>query len=145
MTKRKRIVVGGDTTPSATAALRWAVTEAGHTPDCSVLVVHAFDLEGRADLALERDLDRSRRDARYRTQSWVVEVLGDSEVRVPVMVQTPDGSVEDALTAAAADAVMVVVGEPQNGHRRDLSERLSQRCTCPVVTIGIGTTPAMAS
>ena len=145
MNSRRRIVVGGDTTPSATAALRWAVQEAGRSAGCSVLVVHAFDVEGRADLALERDLDRSRRDARYRTQSWVVEVLGDTEVPVPVMVQTPDGSVEDALVAASADAVMVVVGEPQNGRRRDLSARLSQRCTCPVVTVGVGSSPALAS
>lgn len=145
MTHRRRIVVGGDTTPSATAALRWAVEEAARNADCSVLVVHAFDLEGRADLALERDLDRSRRDARYRTQSWVVEVLGDSEAKVPVMVQTPDGSVEDALVAAAAEAVMVVVGEPQNGRRRDLSAHLSQRCPCPVVTVGVGRTPALVS
>ena len=145
MIGRRRIVVGGDTTPSATAALRWAVQEAGRSAGCSVLVVHAFDVEGRADLALERDLDRSRREARYRTQSWVVEVLGDTDVPVPVMVQTPDGSVEDALVAASADAVMVVVGEPQNGHRRDLSARLSQRCTCPVVTVGVGTSPALAS
>lgn len=145
MGKRKRIVVGGDTTPSATAALRWAVAEAGHTPGCSVLVVHAFDVDGRADLALEKDLDRSRRDARYRTQSWVVEVLGDSAAPVPVMVQTPDGTVEDVLVAASQDAVMVVVGEPQNGRRRDLSERLSQRCACPVVTVGVGTSPALAS
>ncbi len=145
MTSRRRIVVGGDTTPSATAALRWAVQEAGRSAGCSVFVVHAFDVDGRADLALERDLDRSRRDARYRTQSWVVEVLGDTDVPVPVMVQTPDGSVEDALVAASTDAVMVVVGEPQNGRRRDLSARLSQRCTCPVVTVGVGTSPALAS
>ena len=46
MTKRRRIVVGGDTTPSATAALRWAVGEAAHNPECSVLVVHAFDVVG---------------------------------------------------------------------------------------------------
>jgi nucleotide-binding universal stress UspA family protein len=145
MIGRRRIVVGGDTTPSATAALRWAVEEAGRSAGCSVLVVHAFDVEGRADLALERDLDRSRRDARYRTQSWVVEVLGDTSVPVPVMVQTPDASVEDALVAASADSVMVVVGEPQNGRRRDLSARLAQRCTCPVVTVGVGRSPALAS
>lgn len=140
---RDRIVVGGDTTPSATAALRWAVEEASHHHG-SVLVVHAFDLAGRADLAVERDLDRCRRDARYRTQSWVVEVLGDSEVEVPVLVQTPDASVEDALAAAARHASMIVIGEPQNGHRRDLAARLTQRCTCPVFTIGVGQTPALA-
>jgi nucleotide-binding universal stress UspA family protein len=142
MVSRERIVVGGDTTPSATAALRWAVDEAARH-HCSVLVVHAFDLGGRADLTLERDLDRSRRDSRYRTQSWVVEVLGDSGIEVPVMVQTPDASVEDALVAAAAKASMVVIGESQNGRRRDLAARLSQRCACPVVTVGVDQAPAL--
>lgn len=140
---REWIVVGGDTTPSATAALRWAVTEAARKPHAGVLVVHAFDLLGRADLAVERDLDRSRRDARYRTQSWVVEVLSDSELEVPVMVQTPDASVEDALAAAAGRACMVVIGEPQNGRRQDLAAHLSQRCSCPVVTVGAGHTPVL--
>lgn len=144
MVSRERIVVGGDTTPSASAALRWAVEEAARHHHTSVLVVHAFDLEGRADLALERDLDRCRRDARYRTQSWVVEVLGDSEVPVPVIVQTPDASVEDALVAAAANASMVVIGEPQNGRRHDLAAKLSERCACPVVTVGVGQAPALA-
>lgn len=144
MVSRERIVVGGDTTPSATAALRWAVQEAARKRHTSVLVVHAFDVEGRADLALERDLDRCRRDARYRTQSWVVEVLADADVEVPVLVQTPDASVEDALAAAAATASMVVVGEPQSGHRRDLAARLSQRVVCPVVTVGVGHESALA-
>ena len=140
---REWIVVGGDTTPSATAALRWAVVEAARKSDAGVLVVHAFDLLGRADLAVERDLDRSRRDARYRTQSWVVEVLSNSDLEVPVMVQTPDASVEDALAAAAGRACMVVIGEPQNGRRRDLAAHLSLRCTCPVVTVGAGQTPVL--
>lgn len=142
MVSRERIVVGGDTTPSASAALRWAAEEAARHQQ-TVVVVHAFDLEGRADLAFERDLDRSRRDARYRTQSWVVEILGDSGFEVPVMVQTPDSSVEDALVAASRNAVMVVVGAPQNDRRRDLAARLSRRCACPVVTIGSGQTPAL--
>ena len=144
MVSRERIVVGGDTTPSATAALRWAVEEAARKHHTSVLVVHAFDVEGRADLALERDLDRCRRDARYRTQSWVVEVLSDSALEVPVLVQTPDASVEDALAAAAVNASMVVIGEPQSGHRQDLAARLSQRVLCPVVTVGADHETALA-
>lgn len=143
MVSTERIVVGGDTTPSATAALRWAVEEAARTHS-SVLVVHAFDIEGRADLALERDLDRCRRDSRYRTQSWVVEVLADSGIEVPVMVQTPDAAVEDALVTASERASMVVIGEPQNGRRLDLAEKLSRRCTCPVVTVGVDQAPALA-
>ncbi len=145
MVSRERIVVGGDTTPSATAALRWAVEEAARRHHTSVLVVHAFDVDGRADLPLERDLDRCRRDARYRTQSWVVQVLGDSGIEVPVLVQTPDASVEDALVASAANASLVVIGEPQNARRHDLAARLSARCACPVVTVGVGQTPALTS
>jgi hypothetical protein len=140
---REWIVVGGDTTPTATAALRWAVAEAAGRQGCGVLVVHAFDVAGRADLRLERDIGRCRRDARYRTQSWVVEVLSDTAVEVPVMVQTPDASVEDALAAAAGRACMVVIGEPQNGRRRDLGAHLARRCACPVVTIGTDQAPAL--
>ena len=143
MSGTSRIVVGGDTTPAAGAALLFAVEEASRAEGCSVVVVHAFDTAGRADLALERDLGRARRDARYRTQSWVVEVLGDSNVSVPVMVHTPDASVEDALADAALSARMVVVGEPQNGRRRELSATLRERCSCPVVTVGAGRKAAL--
>jgi nucleotide-binding universal stress UspA family protein len=134
MATMERIVVGGDHTPSASAALRWAVHKAEETGAC-VVVVHAFDVAGRADLALERDLDRARRDARYRTQCWVVEVLADVHTTVPVVVSTPDGTVEQALTAAGRTALMVVVGAPQNGRRVGLAEKLARTCPCPVVTV----------
>ena len=144
MASRDRIVVGGDTTPSASAALRWAVAEAASRTSCDVLVVHAFDTAGRADLAVERDLDRARKDARYRTQSWVVEVLGDSVLSVPVTVRTPDASVEDALVAASTGASLVVIGVPHNGRHQDLDVTLEQRCGCPVRTIPAERSPALA-
>ena len=134
MATMERIVVGGDHTPSASAALRWAVTEAAETGAC-VAVVHAFDRTQRADLALERDLDRARRDARYRTQSWVVEVIGDLDTSVPVIVSTPETSVESALVHAARDARMVVIGQPGNGRNRELGDRLARRCDCPVISV----------
>jgi nucleotide-binding universal stress UspA family protein len=134
MSTMERIVVGGDHTPSATAALRWAVHEAASTGAC-VVVVHAFDVVGRADLAVERDLDRARRDARYRTQAWALETLASMPEQVPVVVSTPDGSVEDALVAASRSAQMLVVGEPQNGRRHDLAAHLADRCSCPVMAV----------
>jgi hypothetical protein len=39
---------------------------------------------------------------------------------------------------------MVVIGEPHNGRRHDLAARLSQRCACPVVTVGVGQSPVLA-
>jgi len=134
MATMERIVVGGDHTPAATAALRWAVDKASQT-GAYVAVVHAFDVGGRADLAMERDLGRARRDARYRTQSWVVEVIGNLGTSVPVIVSTPDGPVEQALAAAAQGAQMLVIGEPQDGPHRDLAAELSRGTACPVVTV----------
>lgn len=135
MKGKQWIVVGGDRTPIGTAALCWAAREAASRPGTSVVVVHAFDVEGRADLALERDLERCRRDARYRTQSWVIEVLRRLDLEVPVLVQTPEASVEDALAAASARAMMLVIGEPQSGRRQELVSDLAARCACPVVII----------
>ena len=134
MATMERIVVGADHTPSATSALRWAVRQATETGAC-ITVVHAFDVDGRADLALERDLERVRRDARYRTQSWVVEVLGDLNTSVPVIVSTPDASVAQALTTAAQGALMVVIGEPVIGRNSNLADVLASACECPVVTV----------
>ena len=134
MATMERIVVGGDHTPSATSALRWAVQEAAVT-GAAVVVVHAFDRTDRADLLLEKDLARARRDARYRTQSWVVEVLSDLHVEVPVIVSTPDGTVEDALADAARHARMVVVGAAEGRRYRDLATALAARCACPVITV----------
>lgn len=135
---RPRIVVGGDTTPAGSAALRWAAQEGARHDQARVVVVHAFDRTGRADLALERDLDRARRDARYRTQCWVVEVLGDAHADVPVLVHTPEAPVEDSLVAAARDALMLVIGESTSGPRGDLADRLRARVACPVVVVGAG-------
>lgn len=136
MTTSERIVVGGDHTLAATAALKWALLQAAETGAC-VAVVHAFDVVGRADLAVERDLDRARRDARYRTQSWVVEVLGDLDTSVPVIVSTPDGSIEQALVAASRGARMVVIGQPHGDRHHDLAARLARSCQCSVMTVAV--------
>lgn len=143
MATMERIVLGGDYTPAGTAALRWAVDVAAKTGSC-VAVVHAFDVAGRADLALERDLGRARRDARYRTQSWVVEVIGDLDTSVPVTVSTPDCSVEQSLMAASRGAQMVVIGRPQDGRHRNLAATLSRTCSCPVMTVGLDQVAATA-
>jgi nucleotide-binding universal stress UspA family protein len=144
MTTMERIVVGGDHTPAATGALRWALGEAARSGAC-VVVVHAFDVAGRADLALERDLDRARRDARYRTQSWVVETVGDLDTTVPVIVSTPDASVERALLSASQGAQMVVIGQPRRGGNQHLATALADACSCPVKTVGANDVAAVPS
>lgn len=127
----ERIVVGGDHTRAATAALRWAALEAAET-GAAVVVVHAFEHEPDADLFT---LHHDRRAARYRTQSWVVEALGDLHAEVPVAVVTPDGPIEDALLSVAQNAKMVVLGQARHGRDKRLASELARTCHCPVITV----------
>ena len=125
-----RVVVFGDHTPAAALALRWAVLEAIRR-HASVVVIRPFDLEARADLALETDLERARRDSRYRTQSWVIEAVADLATSVSVAVSTPDGSAAQVLVAAAKDADLVVIGA--DGVRaQQLADAIRPLCGCPV-------------
>lgn len=139
MRDQRRIVVRGEHTREAAEALRWAVHEARRY-DAVVAVVQPFDAARRADLALERDLARARRDARYRAQSWVVDVVADLPPGVPVTVATPEGPVEQCLTAAAADSDALVLGatDPQ------LALLLEGACRCPVVAVSADGTAAGA-
>ncbi len=127
-------MVSGEHSPAGTAALEWAVDEAARVGG-EVVVVHAFDVHRRRDLALERDLDRARRDARYRTQSWVVEVIAGREARVPVRVSTPSDGTAHALLDAARDASMLVLGDSAEARRSGLLDELSAACPCPVMLV----------
>jgi len=133
-----RVVVGGDYTPAGTAALLWAVAEAERTGS-SVTVVHAFDATERADLLLDSRVDphlsQARRDARYRTYSWVVEALAETGTSVSVLVATPAGPVGDVLAQHAQGASLLVLGEPSGTRHRGLPDLLSHACVCPVVTV----------
>lgn len=143
MAARERIVVGYDHSPAGIAALRWAMRIA-KDHDATVVVVHAFDRSDRADLDIKRDLDRARRDARYRTQARVLEVVGNSENRAPVRVSTPDGPVADVLRSAAPGALMVVIGRPQSERHRDLPSTLKDSCPCPIVAVDEQSVPVPA-
>ena len=125
-----RIVVRGDHTPEAAAALRWAVAEAEQR-GVDVTVVQPFDRSVRADLALDRDLERERRDARFRAQSWVVAAVAALDTEVCVTVSTPDAPVFEALLAAARDAALVVLPETDQAW----ADRLTAACRCPVVAV----------
>ena len=66
------------------------------------------------------------------------EVLADLDVQVPVIVSTPDGSVEEALADVARTADICVVGQPQDAHRRRRLDTLRRACRCPVISIPPG-------
>jgi len=125
-----KVVVLGGHTPAASEAVRWAL-RAASTAGAEVVVVHPFDRRARADLALEHDLVRARRDARYRAHAWLVDAVADLDVRVPVSLSTPDGSAAQVLATAAADADLVVLGD-DDPHAVELAAYVRSATGCPV-------------
>ncbi len=136
MASSHRIVVGGEESAAGIAALRWAVTEAERT-EAHVVVLSTFEEQSEPQASFESDpeLDRRRRDARYRTQAWVVEVLSDVASKVPVLVSTTEGRMELALAGAGSRADLVVFGHDPSGEHLLQTEVLSRFCPCPVVRV----------
>ena len=83
-------------------------------------------------------------DSPMRPKSKTCTMLGWRSFAACSASQPVAAPVEDALFRASVNASLVVIGEPQNGRRRELAARLSERCACPVVTVGVGRTPALA-
>jgi len=139
-------VVGYAHTASGTAALRTAVREAQRA-GTAVEVVHVFDVGRRADAAMAADLDGVRRDELRRAQQRVRAVLAevvaevgadavDGDTTEPgVRFLSADGSLEDALAAAAQGRARLVLGEPGADEDRALPSRLSRRCGIPVTLV----------
>lgn len=133
MRRQPEIVVGLNHSPAAQAALRWAVDEASRLR-ANVTVVHALDAEHRADLAMATDVESERRESAGRAQRWAAEC-----VTLPPGVQTtfvtPLSPITEALILAAEDALLVVVGRPQDDRLEGLPERLSRGLECPVFCV----------
>lgn len=130
MVDRHRIVVLGEHTPAATEAVRWAMRTAAGT-GADVVVVRPFDPAARADLALEGDLERARRDARYRAQAWLVEAVAELDVSARVSLSTPEGPVAQALAAAAQGADLTVIGTDDPACS-ELATYVRKTSGCPV-------------
>lgn len=133
MRRQPEIVVGLDHSPAAQSAMRWAVNEASRLR-ANITVVHALDAEQRADLAMARDVEAERRDSSGRAQRWAAE-----SVTVPPGVHTtfvaPLAPITEALMLAAEDALLVVVGQPQDHRLEGLPERLALGLECPVYCV----------
>ncbi|MGZ4426426.1 MAG: hypothetical protein ACXVEV_00290, partial [Nocardioidaceae bacterium] len=136
------IVVGYAHTASGSAALRTAVREAQRA-GTDVEVVHVFDVRRRADAAMAGDLERVRRDAVRRAQQRVRAVVAevgaetvDGDLTEPgVTFRSADGTLEEALAAAARGRARLVLGEPGADEDRALPSRLSRRCGIPVTLV----------
>ncbi len=134
MRHRPEIVVGISHSPAAQAALRWAVDEASRL-QANVTVVHAVDVGQRADLAMIRDVEAERRECSGHAQRWAAESIPTMPRDVRTSFVTPLASITEALTSVAGDALLVVVGQPQNSRLKGLPDRLARELECPVFCV----------
>lgn len=113
-------------------------------------VLRVLDPDLRADLALARDMELEQRECHRDAGTWVSEAL-EGQPHVSLKIRTRFGSLEPELTAATKDAVMLVVGQPQDSRLLGLPKSLARQSACPVVCVNesghavyVGRTPALA-
>jgi nucleotide-binding universal stress UspA family protein len=134
------IVVGVDGSEGGRRALAWAVYEAAARAGTVQAVVawrwDSPDLPPRA--ATHPDQERDR--ARQVLAEELAMAPGVHQTRVSVASEVVEGRAADVLTAAAADADLLVLGS--HGHSRvrhtvlgSVSEECIRKSPCPVVVI----------
>lgn len=135
------IVVGIDGSPASGKALRWALEEA-RLRGATVRAVYAwsFPFQGGeiAHLAAQAAHDALQQDAEQSAHTAVRKALGADADTVERVVT--EGPPVQALTAAARDADLLVVGSRGRGGFTGLllgsvSTQCAQHAPCPVVII----------
>jgi nucleotide-binding universal stress UspA family protein len=136
----KIITVGMDGSDSATAALRWAASEA-RLRGAGLRVVHAWNIPTMAysfvpPVSFEGDLARAAVDA---LDKWLADAGAELE-GLEVERRTEEGNAARVLTDAAADGELLVVGSRGLGGFGELllgsvSHQCAQRASCPVVIV----------
>jgi nucleotide-binding universal stress UspA family protein len=136
----KVITVGMDGSEGASAALRWAASEA-RLRGAGLRVVHAWSIPAMAygfvpPVSFEDDLGGA---AAGGLDKWLADARADLE-GLEVERLTGEGNAAKVLTDAAADAELLVVGSRGLGGFRELllgsvSHQCAQRAPCPVVII----------
>ena len=144
------IVVGVDGSGNSRGALDWALNEA-RLRGSSVRAVHAWEIPvvgtGEAPWALvppqsyvdlsAKEIDQHARDALDRE---VEEALARVGVVIDVERLVVEGSAEDAVIDASADAELAVVGSRGRGALKTLvlgsvSQHVLHHAACPVVVV----------
>lgn len=138
------IVVGADGSDGGRAAVGWAVAEASRL-GCSLRVVHAWDLPGRAidgpPPFLVPDIDpatvRGLRD-RYREEAARAAAELGATVPTEVVISCPGPA--ESLVAASSTASLVVVGSRGRGGLAGLllgsvGQQVLHHSACPVVVV----------
>jgi len=131
------IVVGLNSSPGASLALRWAVDEAV-LRSAPLRIVHCW-LRGSREFAGGEELAHALElQALERATSWIMDALGT--VDVPGYVDIVEGPAAAVLVERSRDAALLVVGTQAHiGVQRLLGGSVSHHClshaACPVVAI----------
>lgn len=141
-----KIVVGLDSSPAGTAALKWAAREA-ELRDAELQIVHVWQIDSAEVmagyaipwLAMESDI-------RANAQQWVADAVGpvDSSSR-PRKLAVVNGIAGPTLVEAAQDADMLVVGtQVHQGFSRVFHGSVSHYCLTHADTVVVAV-PAQAT
>lgn len=140
---RSDIVVGIDESLASETALRWAISQATSS-GAPLRLVHAWQLSAAASEAVAAGaaayLGAAAADARARATKWILETLGTGASDVHWTLEVREGGPGPVLTAAAADARLLVVGTREHtGLRRvvsgSVSHYLLSHARVPIVAV----------
>ncbi len=139
-----RIIAGVDGSEGGARALRWAIEEAAARGGI-VDAVTAFTYDGLDGTTIP--YQQARREAVERALVEAVSAAHRDAPGVPVTTKVINGYAPDALTDAAADADLLVLGS--HGHGRlfhavlgSVAEHCVRHATCPVVVVPVPARPA---
>jgi nucleotide-binding universal stress UspA family protein len=141
--KRTRIVVGVDGSPSSVQALRWALEQARITgaPVCAVC---AWDLPASPTyVAVEEDIGYREEGARTVLDGAIKDATSDAAT-LPVQREVVCGHPAKVLVDASTDAGLLVVGSRGHGGFAGLllgsvSQHVVAHASCPVVVVRAAT------
>jgi nucleotide-binding universal stress UspA family protein len=149
MTTINRIVVGVDGSESARRALTWAVHEAAGSGG-TVQAVMAWSWDGIDMPPHAATHPAQEREHARQILSREIEGVPETARRgVSIASEVVEGRAADVLTAAAADADLLVLGS--HGHSRahhavlgSVSEECVRKATCAVVVLPVTQTRPQA-
>jgi nucleotide-binding universal stress UspA family protein len=135
----RRIVVGVDGSPSAMAALRWAILHAELT-GCAVEAVTAWRLPSRYGFAAVTDRATDFEGDARKILADALNEVSSVEPDVVIRSSVVEGHPAEVLVRAARGADMLVVGSRgHGGFAGALLGSVSQHCVhhapCPVLVI----------
>jgi nucleotide-binding universal stress UspA family protein len=137
-----RLVVGVDGSEGGRRALQWAVREAA-TRGGTVQAVIAWRWDGLEAPPVTVTSPQQERERATQTLDRELEALPPHQRSgVAIATEAVEGRAGDVLTAAAADADLLVLGS--HGHSRvwhtvlgSVSEECVRKATCPVVVVPV--------